>query len=125
MADERICSTVGAAWRLWIRLILVEGGSMAGTQEELGQKLGVSGRTVNSWTSILEKAGVVEKKVKNKRVEINLVGRHLEAATAPDTVAVGQAVETTAPESARLRALKKALEASEEGGSKLEVSMVI
>jgi hypothetical protein len=122
--DPQVCRQVGAAWPLWLHLLLRSEGRIEGTCEEIGIRLGVSGRTVRSWAGILSDAGIATGSTRGRRMGITLVGRHLDAAEAESAEAVVVSAPES-PESPKLQALRKVAEAADQAGSPLEIRMVI
>ena len=126
VSDPALLKEVGAAWFLYLRLVLVEDGKMIGTYEEIGLAIGVVGKTVRNWAAALETASIVKCEPKGHRVSLELVGKHLEAAKAPTLVQTGEAVAAAAaPMSPRVERALKIIKAAVEGDGQIELKAVL
>lgn len=122
--DEKLCEQIGAAWGLYFRLVLIEGGRMTGTYEEIGQAAGAVGRTARNWVARLRKAGIATVVRKGHQVCLELSERHMAVALAPRCVVRSQGAEQE-PMSTRMRDACRLLQAAETAGTPVEVKTVI
>jgi hypothetical protein len=124
ICDPEMFRIIGAAWPLYFRLALKEGGKMVGTYDDIGQPMDVSGKTARNWVKTLEKAKLVTSEMKGHQISIELVGKHMEIAQAKDEV-----IQVMPPEAPRMtlrqRVAMKLVEVAEETGTKIELKMVI
>ena len=77
---------IGAAWPLYLRLVLVEEGRMIGDYRGVGQSLGTPPSTAQKWIAALVASGIAEKRNKGRGIEIVLREPHLAIARIPDEV---------------------------------------
>lgn len=122
--EPAVLTEIGAAWLLYLRLVLVESGRVVGTYDEIGQPMGATGKTVRNWVNGLEKRGVVTCERLGHRVSVELLGRHMTIAKAPDHIVKTIAAETI-PLSPRMMSAMKIMEVAESSGSPVEFKMVI
>lgn len=117
---------IGSAWFLYLRLVLVEGGKMVGTHEEIGRGMGTVGKTIRNWVKTLEKAGIVKSEAKGHQVVIHLLGKHMEIAKAQDELIQVMSPDVTATTSMSLEMQNatKLLQAAEEAGAPIELRTV-
>ena len=97
MRDNKTLEQIGSAWTLYLRLALIEGGTMTGTYDEFGQALATSGKTIRNWVKNLEASGIVKLVSKGHRVSIELLGDHMSIAQAPNAIRQVES-EVKAPE---------------------------
>jgi len=88
LGDPEIRKGIGAAWPLYMMLVLNQSGEVSGTRDEVGAMLGEDGRNVGNWVDRLEAAGIATVAKDRRRMEVSLTGRHMEVALLPETVAV-------------------------------------
>ncbi len=124
MRNPETLDHIGAAWFLYLRLILIEGGTITGTYDQIGRDMAISGKTIRNWVSNLEKAGVVQSQSKGHRITIKLLGDHMTIANSPNSIIH---VETKAPEVKPLNPLEmkalKFIQTAEETGATLEFNL--
>jgi len=78
---------IGAAWPLYLRLVLVEEGRMIGDYRGVGQILGTPPSTAQKWIAALVESGIAEKRNKGRGIEVVLREPHLAIARMPDHAA--------------------------------------
>jgi len=88
VADPEVRKGVGAAWPLYVALVAGWGGEVAGTRDEIGERLGEDGRNVGNWVERLAKAGIAAAARDRRRMKVELLGEHMEVARMPVTVTV-------------------------------------
>lgn len=124
IADAAACDVVGPAWRLVLRLMLVEMGSMIGTYDEIGEAVGISSRTARNWANELAGRRVIEKRQQGRRVKITLLEPYRSVATAPDCV-VEKDTPIEAPQDPRIQSLLEVGRIAVARQSKVEVKLVL
>jgi len=130
MKQDGIVSAIGSAWPLYFHLILVEGGKMVGSYDEIGLSMGTVGKTVRNWVKALEKAGIASSETKGHQVRIRLLGEHMDAASAQDEIIQVMASDATgvtgvAAMSPEMRNATRLLQAAEEAGAPIELRTVL
>lgn len=86
MVDPEMRKRIGGAWPLYLMLMLEWDGLAAGTRDEIGGRMGESGRNVGNWVGSLEQAEIVGVERHGRRMTVKLVGQHMEIAQMPDKV---------------------------------------
>ena len=122
--DSATLGLIGAAWFLYLRLVLTESGSIVGNYEEIGQVMGTGGKTVRNWVKALESAGIVKSQAKGHQISLQLLGKHIAIAQAPNVV-VQKTVAQDIPMSDRMKTAMALVEAAERAGSKIQCQLVI
>ena len=122
--EPQTLKDIGSAWVLYFRLVLVEGGNMVGTYDDIGLALGTNGKTVRNWVKSLERAGIIKCAMKGHQVSIDLIGKHLTIAQAPDSVVVRKESDAP-PMSPRMQSVAKIVEAADEAKAKIEIRMAL
>ena len=122
--EPAVMTEIGSGWFLYLRLVLVEGGRVVGSYDEIGQSMGTVGKTVRNWVNGLEERSVVKCERQGHRVSVELLGKHMAIAKAPDHIVQAVAAETT-PLSPRMKTAMKIVEAAEAAGSPIECKVVI
>ena len=122
--EPAVLTEIGAGWLLYLRLVLVENGRVVGTYDEIGQSMGTGGKTVRNWVNGLEERSVVKCERQRHRVSVELLGRHMAIAKAPDHTVQTVAAETI-PLSPRMKIAMKIVEAAEAAGAPIECKVVI
>lgn len=125
VADATVCEAVGAAWRLWLRLLLIEGGSMTGTREELGQKLGVSGRNVGNWVTALQNNGIVKVCKTGRKMKVELADQHMSVALMPDIVTVDGGAKARPELDDHQRSVLRLMDDARAVGGKVEIRIAV
>lgn len=88
LADPELRRRIGSAWPLYMMLALEWQGEADGTREEIGARMGESGRNVGNWVGSLEQAEIVKVERNGRRMKVSLQGDHMAAARTPDAVTV-------------------------------------
>lgn len=121
MRDNRTLEQIGSAWTLYLRLALIEGGTMTGTYDEFGLVMATSGKTIRNWVKNLEASGIVKSVSKGHRVSIELLGDHMAIAQAPNAIRQGEsevkATEIKPMSPMEIKALKFVHMATETGAT--------
>ena len=121
---ELVRDSATLGWFLYLRLVLTEGGSIVGKYEEIGQVMGTGGKTVRNWVKALESAGIVKSQAKGHQISLQLLGKHIAIAQAPNVV-VQKTVAQDIPISDRMKTAMALVEAAERAGSKIQCQLVI
>ena len=124
LKEPAVMAEIGAGWFLYLRLVLVEGGRVVGTYDEIGQSMGTVGKTVRNWVNGLEERSVVKCERQGHRVSIELLGKHMVIAKAPDHIERSVVSETSLL-SPRMKTAMKIIAAAEASGSPIECKVVI
>ena len=124
LKEPAAMTDIGAGWFLYLRLVWVEGGRVVGTYDEIGQSMGAVGKTVRNWVDKLAERSVVKCERQGHRVSVELLGKHMAMAKAPDHIVKTVAAETM-PLSPRMKSAMKIVEAAEAAGSTIECKVVI
>ncbi len=126
MSKPETYEEIGSAWFLYLRLVLVEGGKMIGTYDDIGQGMGTVGKTIRNWVKTLEKAGIAKSETKGHHVVIHLLGKHMEIAKAQEEVIQVMSPDVTATTSMSLEMQNatKLLQAAEDAGAPIELRTV-
>ena len=80
VADSEIRRLIGSAWPLYVMLVLDWGGTVNGTRDGIGKRMGESGRNVGNWMDALSKGEIVTVEKNGRRMTVTLAGDHMEAA---------------------------------------------
>lgn len=86
MHKHEVLDAIGPAWRLYLWLVLVEGGRVVGSYDEIAEKTGVNNRLIRNWAGRLEGKGITQNSSKGKRVEISLLEPHKSISMAPNYI---------------------------------------
>ena len=121
--EPAVLAEIGAGWFLYLRLVMVENGRVVGTYDEIGRPMATGGKTVRNWVDKLEEHRVVKCERQGHRVSVELLGKHMVIAKAPDHIV--QTVAATTPLSPRMKTAMKIVEAAEAAGSPIELKVVI
>ena len=124
LKEPAVLTEIGAGWLLFLRLVFVEGGRVVGTYDDIGQSMGTGGKTVRNWVKGLEERSVVKCERQGHRVSLELLGKHMVMAKAPDYVVQAATVEANLL-SPRMKTAMKIIEAAEAAGSPIECKVVI
>jgi hypothetical protein len=124
LKEPAVLAEIGAGWLLFLRLVFVEGGRVVGTYDDIGQSMGIGGKTVRNWVKGLEERNVVKCERQGHRVSVELLGKHMVIAQAPDHILQRVVAEAT-PLSPRMKSAMKIVEAAEASGSTVECKVVI
>jgi hypothetical protein len=127
MGDPDIWKRIGSAWVLYLRLVLIEGGKMVATYEEIGRNMATSGKTVRNWVTSLEDAGIVKSATEGHHISVELLGRHMTVSQAPNSIAHPTKPETTPaiPMTPRQLTALKILQTAESAGSSIELKVIL
>ena len=124
LKEPAVLTEIGAGWLLFLHLVFVEGGRVVGTYDDIGQSMGTGGKTVRNWVKGLEERSVVKCERQGHRVSLELLGRHMAIAKAPDHIVKTVAADTI-PLSPRMKTAMRIVEAAEAAGSTIECKVVI
>lgn len=120
MQDTATLESIGCAWQLYLRLVLIEEGTITGTRMDIADILGISESTLKNWVALLKKANIITHSKKGRQTCITLTEPHMRIAKAPSTITVTKEAipQELSPE---LMALKKITEASHELNASWEI----
>lgn len=124
MDNRELMESIGAAWRLYFRLVLNENGTMTTTRSQLGSILGTKETTVRNWIDDLKNKNIITAETTGKQIRITLTKEHMAIAKAPEVVIETQTVSSGSL-SPRLQAFQKIVEAADLSGNPIEVKLVI
>ncbi len=122
VGDSRNHELIGAAWPLYLYMVLGN-GSITGTYDTIGTRLGQTGRSIRNWVGSLERNDIVRKTVRGRGIEITLLEPHTSIAMAPDCRIETAPTPTTSDP--RAEALLKVLAGAKQADAKVEVKVVI
>lgn len=110
-------------FKLFVRLLVVEGGRMAGTWDEIGGKLATDGRNARSWAGKLQRSGKATVADKGRKwVEIVLEEPYLGVATAADRPELTAAARPAQEDDPDLVVLLRTYATAKATGSAMEVT---
>lgn len=124
LGDASVCERVGAAWRLFFRLLVAEEGKVIGTHDQIGEALGVSGNTARNWIGGLVAAGLAHRAASGRSVEVTLAEPYISMSRRPKAVQPATAVAAPA-DTPRMALLRTVADAAEKADTKIRVEMVI
>jgi len=120
MSKPETYKQIGAAWRLAMRLLTSEDGTLVGSYRDMARLLGnVSGDSVKNWAKHLVEIGMTTSEQKGHQIALKLTEEYMRIATAPDKVET--TVEVLPPEYAGLMALRKVVDGARELGGKVKL----
>lgn len=93
MSQTEIFDKVGAAWPLFMRLILTKDGRLMGTHDDIAKQCGnISKDTVRAWVKRLTNVHIVEANTEGWQVTVKLTGVYMDVARAPESIQVSSQV---------------------------------
>ncbi len=123
VGDSRNHELIGAAWPLYLCMVLGD-GSITGTYDTIGERMGQTGRSIRNWVGALERNGVARKKVIGRGIEVMLLEPHMSIAMAPDR-RTESAPAASVPDDPRAAAMLQVLDGAKRVDAKVEVKVVI
>ena len=126
VANNELCEGIGAAWRLFLRLLLLENGVICNKSQLIAEKMGTNEKTLRNWISTLEETQVAIKVNHGKSIEVKLCEPYLGYALLPDVPPQSAATIVAEPQDTPTLALMKTIrQASEAAGAKVEIRITL
>ena len=113
---------IGPAWRLYLWLVLIEGGRVVGSYDEIAEKIGVNSRLIRNWSARLEEKGITQNNLKGKRVEISLLEPHKSISMAPDCIE--KELPNSAPTDDTIMGMLQMYEGAKKAKSNIEMKVI-
>lgn len=123
VSNPALCERIGAAWRLFLLLLLFENGVLCGQHQQIAEKLNANERTFRNWLKTLESAEVAERINHGKSIEVRLKEPFFGYSRLPDRNPPQTA--SNIQESPKLRLLRTIQAGAEEIGATIEVKIAV
>jgi hypothetical protein len=125
VANNELCEGIGAAWRLFLRLLLLENGVICNKSQLIAEKMGTNEKTLRNWIGTLVESKVAFKVNHGKSIEVKLCEPYLGYALLPDALPQPAVVAAEPQDPPKLALLKTIQLASDAAGAKVQISITM